>query len=204
MNGKITNHFSDPRCICYVGVGLQIWKTDEKDGFSPNWDSTVTKHLKGDFEKVVLRLMDEDTCTWTHVWNTSVYIVTIHRTVMYGHILTQLVCTLSSWPNSNVLMAVCIPFMHLFCDHWVMHIIYLRTSHLSFVSWYHCLSSILYHKCNYIFACTDHRIAWMPQPWWRNCNERISHLRSDGWWYQWWIWNVRRRRELSWHLVHQH
>lgn len=41
---------------------VQIWRTDDKDGFSPDWDSTCTKHLKGDYERVILKLMDEDTC----------------------------------------------------------------------------------------------------------------------------------------------
>lgn len=39
----------------------QIWKTDEKDGSSPDWDSTVVKHIKGEYEKITLKLMDEDT-----------------------------------------------------------------------------------------------------------------------------------------------
>ncbi|CAN8070793.1 unnamed protein product [Agarophyton chilense] len=55
------NHGSDLYIKVFVDDN-DIWSTDEKDGFSPDWDSTVEKHIKGDYEKIVLKLMDEDTC----------------------------------------------------------------------------------------------------------------------------------------------
>lgn len=57
------DHASD----LYIQVAIDddnVWRTDDKDGFSPNWDETCVKHLKGTFEKVVLKLMDEDTCMY--------------------------------------------------------------------------------------------------------------------------------------------
>lgn len=70
MEGKLTiwiqdgsfTHASD----LYIQVLVDdndIWRTDDKDGFSPNWDSTVVKHIKGEYEAITFKLMDEDTCT---------------------------------------------------------------------------------------------------------------------------------------------
>lgn len=48
----------------------QIWKTDEKDSHTPNFNSTVVKHVKGEYEKIVIKLMDEDTCTFYFISHT--------------------------------------------------------------------------------------------------------------------------------------
>lgn len=48
----------------YVKVMIDdrlLWKTEEADSFSPSWDATATRHVKGEFEKLQFALMDEDT-----------------------------------------------------------------------------------------------------------------------------------------------
>eukprot|EP00177_Eucheuma_denticulatum_P002441 GFKZ01004388.1.p2 GENE.GFKZ01004388.1~~GFKZ01004388.1.p2 ORF type:complete len:133 (+),score=32.25 GFKZ01004388.1:358-756(+) len=68
MEGKLSiwiksgsfNHSSD----LYIQVFIDdndVWRTDDKDGFSPDWDSTIVKHIKGDYQTITLKLMDEDT-----------------------------------------------------------------------------------------------------------------------------------------------
>lgn len=62
IKGGSFSHSSD----LYIKVMCdtrEVWKTDESDSSSPSWDSTVTKHVKGEYEKLIFKLMDEDTCT---------------------------------------------------------------------------------------------------------------------------------------------
>ncbi len=63
-SGKFDNFSNDLYIEVHAVNGekkRKMWKTDESDSSKPQWDSTVTKHIKGEYEKLVLSLLDEDT-----------------------------------------------------------------------------------------------------------------------------------------------
>jgi len=48
----------------YIQVCLddrKMFKTKESDSHKPSWDEKISKHVKGEYTSIVLKLMDEDT-----------------------------------------------------------------------------------------------------------------------------------------------